>query len=81
MRRGGLVILTVAACAQTGWGKNPLFYGADPSGRVWPDGRMWIYPTTDKANWDEQFDWHAWSSEDLVTWTDHGVIFDLRDSC
>jgi beta-xylosidase len=70
--------MLVFACPVVG--RNPLFFGADPSGRVWSDGKMWIYPTTDKANWDEQLDWHAWSSEDLVNWTDHGVIFHVKDS-
>lgn len=80
MKKYALVCLSLLVIVSGGWAKNPLFYGADPSGRVFPDGRMWIFPTTDKADWDEQYDWHAWSSEDLVTWKDHGVIFDLRDS-
>ncbi len=80
MRRLFTTILILCLFTALAEAKNPLFFGADPSGRVWPDGKMWIYPTTDKADWDEQFDWHAWSSEDLVNWTDHGVIFDLRDS-
>jgi len=75
-----LFVILLLGLAQICPAKNPLFFGADPSGRVWPDSKMWIYPTTDKADWDEQFDWHAWSSEDLVNWTDHGVIFHVKDS-
>jgi len=60
--------------------KNPLFFGADPSALVAPDGRVWIYPTTDEANWNDQVNWHAWSSTNLVDWTDHGVIFSNTNS-
>jgi len=74
------LILTVLGWGLTASAKNPLFFGADPSGLAAPDGRMWIYPTTDEPNWDDQVDWHAWSSSDLVNWTDHGVIFSMKDS-
>ena len=50
-----------------GWAENSLFFGADPSRRVFSDGKRWIFPTTDKAVWSEQYDRHARSSEDLVT--------------
>jgi arabinoxylan arabinofuranohydrolase len=42
---------------------------------------MWIYPSHDitgSTGWD-MVDWHCFSSEDLVHWTDHGVIFSLKD--
>jgi arabinoxylan arabinofuranohydrolase len=55
-------------------------FQADPSAHVW-DGRYWIYPSHDLAgskDWD-MVDWHAFSSTDLVHWTDHGAIFSLKD--
>jgi len=55
-------------------------FQADPSARVWND-ELWIYPSHDIAGstgWD-MVDWHAFSSTDLKHWTDHGVIFGLKD--
>jgi beta-xylosidase len=51
-------------------------YYADPNIAVFGD-TYWIYPTTDGfAGWSgTQF--HAFSSKDLVSWTDHGIALDL----
>ncbi|MFI1990724.1 family 43 glycosylhydrolase [Actinoplanes sp. NPDC020271] len=58
--------------------KSPVLPGlyADPNITVFGD-TFWMYPTTDGfAGWSgTQF--HAFSSTDLVHWTDHGVILDL----
>jgi beta-xylosidase len=53
---------------------------ADPA-LVVLDGRYWIYPTTDgTAGWDATA-FRAFSSSDLVDWTDHGEIFSVpRDT-
>lgn len=59
---------------------NPVLPGmyADPDIDVL-DGKFWIYPTTDgTAGWGgTQF--HAFSSPDMVHWTDEGVILDNQD--
>jgi len=55
-------------------------FEADPSARVFSD-ELWIYPSHDLAgstDWD-MVDWHAFSTTDLVNWTDHGIIFQLSD--
>jgi len=57
----------------------PDFY-ADPSARAF-DGKLYVYPTHDlpgMTNWNE-VDWHVFSTDDMVKWTDHGVIFSLKD--
>lgn len=58
--------------------KSPVLPGlyADPDITVFGD-TFYMYPTTDGfAGWSgTQF--HAFSSKDLVHWTDHGVILDL----
>jgi hypothetical protein len=58
--------------------KSPILPGlnADPNISVFGD-TFWIHATTDGfAGWSgTQF--KAWSSKDLVNWTDHGVILDL----
>ncbi len=59
---------------------NPVIKGyyADPDIDVF-GCKYWIYPTTDgNPGWSgTQF--HAFSSEDLVNWTDEGVILDVAD--
>ena len=55
-------------------------FQADPSARVF-NGRLYIYPSHDLAgnkDW-EMFDWHVFSTDDMVHWKDHGVIFSLKN--
>ncbi|SDU27693.1 Glycosyl hydrolases family 43 [Verrucomicrobium sp. GAS474] len=55
-------------------------FHADPSARVF-GGKLYVYPTHDIAgmqHWDE-VDWHVFSTDDMVKWTDHGVIFSLKE--
>ena len=59
---------------------NPVLPGqyADPDIDYF-DGKYWIYPTTDGyAGWDGSV-FHAFSSENMVDWTDEGVILDVKD--
>ncbi len=58
---------------------NPVLPGryADPEIHLF-GGRYWIYPTT-SAPFDEQTSFEAWSSPDLVGWTNEGRILDLAD--
>lgn len=67
-------------------GNNPLNLGeglrtADPSGHVWNDGRMYLYTSHDlecqKDFWMK--DWYAFSSSDLVSWTNHGPVLSVDD--
>ena len=59
---------------------NPVLPGqySDPDIDYF-DGKYWIYPTTDGyPGWDGSV-FHAFSSENLVDWTDEGVILDVKD--
>ena len=63
--------------------QNPILpdFHADPSARVF-DGKLYLYPSHDAPgarNWKQMADWHVFSSDDLNTWTDHGVAFSLKD--
>ncbi|HEY1130654.1 MAG TPA: family 43 glycosylhydrolase [Roseateles sp.] len=66
--------------------RNPLALGqnlrtADPSGHVWPDGGMWLYTSHDEecqADFHMK-DWYAFSSTDLVSWTNHGAVLSVKD--
>lgn len=58
---------------------NPFInhmYTADPSARVFGD-RLWVYPSHDKddAPTFNMEDYHVFSTTDMKTWKDHGVIF------
>jgi len=70
--------MNTGGVSAVGTPKNPVLAGlyADPQIATF-GGKFYIYPTTDGvANWlGTQF--HAFSSADLVTWKDEGVILDL----
>lgn len=63
--------------------QNPIISGqftADPTARVF-DGKIYLYPSHDIPSpverlkeWFCMADYHVFSSENLVDWTDHGVI-------
>ncbi len=64
--------------------KNPFIqhmYTADPSARVWADGRLYVYASHDIApprGCDLMDQYHVFSTDDMVNWVDHGEI--LRSS-
>lgn len=56
-------------------------FHADPSARVF-GGKLFLYPSHDAPgarDWKQMVDWHVFSSEDMITWKDHGVAFSLKD--
>ncbi|MGE5447763.1 MAG: family 43 glycosylhydrolase, partial [Bacteroidales bacterium] len=59
---------------------NPIItdiYTADPSAHVWKDGRLYLYPSHDVApprGCDLMDQYHVYSTDDMVHWTDHGEI-------
>jgi GH43 family beta-xylosidase len=57
---------------------NPILPGlfADPQIAEF-DGRFYVYPTTDGFDGWSSSSFQVFSSPDLVTWTDEGVILDL----
>lgn len=70
-------------CAASVQAQNPLImdqFTADPTARVF-DGKIYVYPSHDilpppdaRADWFCMADYHVFSSENLMDWTDHGVI-------
>jgi beta-xylosidase len=76
-----LILLAIPGpgAAQAARSGNPILPGwyADPEAHVF-EGAYWVYPTT-SAPYDEQTTMDAFSSPDLVTWTRHPRILDLRD--
>ncbi|MDP4239697.1 MAG: family 43 glycosylhydrolase [Bacteroidota bacterium] len=65
--------------------KNPIvrdIYTADPSGHVWADGRLYVYPSHDidpPRGCDLMDKYHVYSTTDMVNWTDHGQIVEASD--
>jgi hypothetical protein len=69
-----------------GWAQNPVLtsiYAADPAPHVWPNSdRLWLYTSHDQPGSNNHFgmaDYHAFSTTDLVNWTDHGRILHVKD--
>lgn len=66
-------------------GPNPFIthiYTADPSTRVWADGRLYVYPSQDIApprGCDLMDKYHVFSTTDMVNWVDHGQIVEAVD--
>ena len=63
--------------------QNPFIsqiYTADPSARVFND-TLYVYPSHDEdtATKFSMQDWHVFSTTDMQNWTDHGVVFSLKD--
>ncbi|WP_435414379.1 family 43 glycosylhydrolase [Polaribacter aestuariivivens] len=55
---------------------------ADPSAHVWKDGKVWMYTSQDMEDatfYDSMDGYHAFSSTDMVNWTDHGEVLHSRD--
>lgn len=71
-----LILVTINARAQ----KTPFItqmYTADPSAHVWQDGRLYVYASHDIApprGCDLMDQYHVFSTDDMVNWTDHGEI-------
>ncbi len=77
------ITITILLTISTVYPQNPIIthmYTADPSAHVF-DGKMYLYPSHDRdsARTFDMNDWHVFSSEDLVNWTDHGVALALKD--
>lgn len=58
---------------------NPFvthMFTADPSAHVWDDGRLYVYPSTDlpKRGYGKMDGYHVFSTDDMITWKDHGEI-------
>ncbi|TWU37905.1 Xylosidase/arabinosidase [Novipirellula aureliae] len=78
-------IMLLSLLAVQCFAANPIIthmFTADPSAHVWEDGKMWIYPSHDQddaTSYGSMNGHHVFSSEDLITWTDHGQIMHTDD--
>lgn len=83
-KRHGVLAFIFVVFSFIGFAQNPIIrdqYSADPSARVFGD-RVYVYPSHDilapegvaRKDWFCMEDYHVFSSENLIDWTDHGVI-------
>lgn len=59
-------------------------YAADPSAHVWKNdtSTLWLYTSHDVPGTNHHatmFDYHVFSTKDLVNWTDHGRVLSVDD--
>lgn len=84
MRKTVCGILTVLLTAVLGaTAQNPIIrdqFAADPTARVF-NNKVFLYPSHDipapegqRQDWFCMADYHVFSSDNLIDWTDHGVI-------
>lgn len=82
MKRNIVITLACLLSIQVS-AQNPFIrdqYTADPTARVF-NGKVYVFPSHDiispiepERRWFSMEDYHVFSSENLVDWTDHGVI-------
>ncbi|ULT25176.1 hypothetical protein KUH03_41180 [Sphingobacterium sp. E70] len=63
--------------------QNPIIqtaYTADPAPLVY-NNRLYLYTTQDEeeSTWFNMNNWRAYSTNDMVNWTDHGAILSYTD--
>ena len=63
---------------------NKYIYAADPSAHVWKNDTttLWLYTSHDVPGTNHHatmFDYHVFSTKDLVNWTDHGRVLSVDD--
>lgn len=73
-----LLTLILTANIVSLFAQNPIIqttYTADPAPMVYND-RLYVYTThdEDKSTWFNMNNWRAYSTNDMVNWTDHGKI-------
>ncbi|MBN2008246.1 family 43 glycosylhydrolase [candidate division KSB1 bacterium] len=69
------------------YARNPLIshiYAADPSAHIWPENpnTLWLYTSHDVPGTNHHatmFDYHVFSTKDLIHWTDHGRVLSVDD--
>ncbi|MFR9590657.1 MAG: family 43 glycosylhydrolase [Rikenellaceae bacterium] len=87
MKKSSILTLCALVLFATASAQMPLLdhvYAADPSAHVWEDdpNTLWLYTSHDTPGTNTHktmFSYHAFSTTDLVNWTDHGRILSVDD--
>lgn len=83
-----LIVLIASAFFSNLFAQRPLLehiYAADPSAHIWPTDTnvLWLYTSHDVAGTNHHatmFDYHVFSTTDLIHWTDYGRVFSVDDA-
>jgi hypothetical protein len=76
------IMIFLFMCSLCGYADNPLVnyvYTADPAGFV-ANNRLYVlcsHDLDDQTGYD-MYDYYLFSSDDLINWEDHGIVFDAR---
>ncbi len=81
------ILLTLLVTVLNSNAQEPLIshiYAADPSAHVWSNdtNTLWLYTSHDKPGTNHHatmFDYHVFSTKDMVNWIDHGRILSIDD--
>jgi beta-xylosidase len=78
-----LFLLLLLLTGNTLAAQNPIvpagLYMADPTARVWEDGKLYIYGSVDESvDYYCSYKYHVLSTEDLLSWTIHPNSFSSR---
>lgn len=78
-----LYALILWISASKAYAQNPIIqtnYTADPAPMVY-NGKLYLYTTHDEdgSTWFTMNDWRLYTTEDMVNWTDHGVVLAYSD--
>lgn len=82
-----LILLIIISFEVATHGQQVLIkhiYAADPSAHVWSNDTtiLWVYASHDEPNTNHHitmFDYHVFSTKDLVNWSDHGRVLSVDD--
>lgn len=77
------LLLLAGAHTLPALGQNPIIqtaYTADPAPMVYND-RLYLYTSHDEPNstWFTMDNWKLYSTNDMVNWTDHGIVLNYTD--
>lgn len=81
------ITLFLLLCARLVFAQQPLLshiYAADPSAHIWPGdpSTLWLYTSHDVPGTNHHatmFDYHVFSTTDLINWTDYGRVLSVDD--
>jgi hypothetical protein len=82
LQQARMLLVTAVLGAAPAGADNPLVsqvYTADPAGRAF-NGRMYVITSHDldtQASYD-MVDYYMFSSDDMINWRDHGIVFDIN---
>lgn len=81
--KSGILLLAVFVVTQVCNSQNPIIqtmYTADPAPMVY-NGKVYLYTSHDEDNatWFVMNNWKLYTTQDMINWTDHGVVLSYNE--